>query len=472
MVRFYAGLIARYPIVSIEDGLAEDDWDGWALLTKELGHRVQLVGDDLFVTNPKRLPRGIDAGRANSILIKLNQIGTLTETLQGDRGRERGRLHLGYFASVGRDRRHHDCRLRGGDRRGANQNRLDEPQRAHRQIQSPDSHQRGTGTAAVYPGASVFKAHAGGIAMSRPPIAALIIFDGWGLREAHGVQRDSCSAYARNGSAVGDAGAYRDRRFGRGGRAAARDHGQFGGRPSDDWRRPRHLPGRDAHHESDRDGRVFQERSACQPDAQAAQDERTLHLWGLLSDGSVHSHIDHLMALIEMAARESVEDIAVHAVLDGRDKPPQSALPFIEQVEAKLKELGRGRIATVTGRYFAMDRDKRWDRVERAWRGDRAGRGAPGPMRARAVEASYADGKSDEFVEPPLSAKPHPMRDGDGVICYNFRADRARELTEALTSTDFKASRVRAFRKIGYVCMTEYERSLGLAAGVRSRRDS
>jgi 2,3-bisphosphoglycerate-independent phosphoglycerate mutase len=100
----------------------------------------------------------------------------------------------------------------------------------------------------------------------------------------------------------------------------------------------------------------------------AARDGRTLHLWGLLSDGSVHSHIDHLIALIEMAAHEGVVKIAVHAVLDGRDKPPRSALPFIDRVEAKLKELGRGRIATVTGRYFAMDRDKRWDRVERAWR--------------------------------------------------------------------------------------------------------
>src|SRR6185437_651116 len=157
----------------------------------------------------------------------------------------------------------------------------------------------------------------------------------------------------------------------------------------------------------------------------AARDGRTLHLWGLLSDGSVHSHIDHLIALLELAAREGVEEIAVHAVLDGRDKPPRSALPFIDRVEAKLKELGRGRIATVTGRYFAMDRDKRWERVERAWRAFVMAEGNAAPSARAAVEASYAADKGDEFVAPTIIGAARPMADGDQVICYNFRADRA-----------------------------------------------
>jgi 2,3-bisphosphoglycerate-independent phosphoglycerate mutase len=194
----------------------------------------------------------------------------------------------------------------------------------------------------------------------------------------------------------------------------------------------------------------------------AKQKQRTLHLWGLLSDGSVHSHIDHLMALLEMAVREGVSDLQVHAVLDGRDKPPRSALPFIEQTEGKLRELGCGRIATVTGRYYAMDRDKRWERVERAWRAMVIGEGRPTPTAGDAVEASYADNKGDEFVAPSIVAGASPIREGDQVICYNFRADRARELTAALALPDFTGFVRPTSPPIGYVCMTEYDAAFRL----------
>jgi 2,3-bisphosphoglycerate-independent phosphoglycerate mutase len=152
----------------------------------------------------------------------------------------------------------------------------------------------------------------------------------------------------------------------------------------------------------------------------------------------------------------------VHAVLDGRDKPPRSAVPFIEQVEAKLKEVGRGRIATVTGRYYTMDRDKRWDRVERGWRAMVLAEGLPGRSAREVVEDAYAKDQTDEFVEPHVIGEPRPMRDGDGVVCYNFRADRAREMTEALTSADFQGFARPRFPQINYVCMTEYERRLNL----------
>src|SRR5712692_4468902 len=169
----------------------------------------------------------------------------------------------------------------------------------------------------------------------------------------------------------------------------------------------------------------------------AAQSGRTLHLWGLLSDGSVHSHIDHLFALLEMAAKEGVADIAVHAVLDGRDKPPRSALPFIDALEAKLKQIGRGRIATVSGRYYAMDRDKRWDRAERAWRAIVMAEGKAAPAARAAVDNAYAANQNDEFVEPHIIGERRPMQDGDQVICFNFRADRTRELTAAIALEDF-----------------------------------
>ncbi len=298
--------------------------------------------------------------------------------------------------------------------------------------------------------------------MSRPPVAALIIFDGWGLREAREanailkartpvMQRlwatQAHTEIDASGEAVGLApGVMGNSEVGHltigAGRVIYQDVMRIA--------------------KAIETGAFFRNDVLLKAIRTAARDGRTLHLWGLLSDGSVHSHIDHLIALLELAAREGVEQIAVHAVLDGRDKPPRSALPFIDRVEAKLKELGRGRIATVTGRYFAMDRDKRWERVVRAWRAFVMAEGNSAPSARAAVEASYAAGKSDEFVEPTIIGAAHPMADGDQVICYNFRADRARELTIALTQSDFTGFQRPRTPKIGYVCMTEYERSLNL----------
>jgi 2,3-bisphosphoglycerate-independent phosphoglycerate mutase len=298
--------------------------------------------------------------------------------------------------------------------------------------------------------------------MSRPPVAALIIFDGWGLREA------------RAGNAVVKARTPVMQRL-----SLTQAHTEIEASGEAVGLAPGIMGNSEVGHLTIGAGRViFQDvmriTKAIETGAffnnevlldsmrAAARGGRTLHLWGLLSDGSVHSHIDHMIALLELAAREQVAQVAVHAVLDGRDKPPQSALPFIDRVEAKLMELGRGRIATVTGRYFAMDRDKRWERVERAWRAFVMAEGNSAPSARAAVEASYAVGKNDEFVEPTIVGAAHPMADGDQVICYNFRADRAREMTAALTQSDFSGFERPRVAKIGYVCMTEYERSLKL----------
>ncbi len=298
--------------------------------------------------------------------------------------------------------------------------------------------------------------------MSRPPVAALIIFDGWGLREA------------REANAILKARTPVMQRL-----WASQAHTEVDASGAAVGLAPGVMGNSEVGHLTIGAGRVIYQdvmritkaietgdflRNEVLLNAMrtAARDRHRLHLWGLLSDGSVHSHIDHLIALLELAAREGVEQIAVHAVLDGRDKPPRSALPFIDRVEAKLKELGRGRIASVTGRYFAMDRDKRWERVERAWRAFVMAEGNSAPSARAAVETSYAAGKSDEFVEPTIIGEAHPMADGDQVICYNFRADRARELTTALTQSDFIGFARPRVPQIGYVCMTEYERSLNL----------
>jgi len=298
--------------------------------------------------------------------------------------------------------------------------------------------------------------------MSRPPVAALIIFDGWGLREA----RESNAILKAQTPVMNRLWATQAHtEVDASGEAVGLAPGVMGNSEVG------HLTigaGRVIYQDVMRitkaieTGTFFCNEVMLGAMKRAARDGRTLHLWGLLSDGSVHSHIDHLIALIEMAAHEGVVKIAVHAVLDGRDKPPRSALPFIDRVEAKLKELGRGRIATVTGRYFAMDRDKRWDRVERAWRALVLAEGRTTASARAAVEASYAEGKGDEFVEPAIIGVAHPMEDGDQVICYNFRADRARELTTALTQADFTGFARPRVPKVGYVCMTEYERSLNL----------
>ena len=194
---------------------------------------------------------------------------------------------------------------------------------------------------------------------------------------------------------------------------------------------------------------------------------RALHLLGLLSDGGVHSHQDHLEALVRMAAQRGLQRIYVHAFLDGRDTPPDSGLGYVRRLEEFLRQLGHGRIATLGGRFYGMDRDQRWDRVERHWRTLVLGEGEVFADPVEALEKAYAAGVYDEFVEPLLVVPPGEKKalieEGDGVIFFNFRGDRAREITLALTAEDFSGFTRPRFPRLGaYVCMTEYDASFGL----------
>ena len=171
-----------------------------------------------------------------------------------------------------------------------------------------------------------------------------------------------------------------------------------------------------------------------------AQRSGRLHLMGLLGNGGVHSHQRHMEALVEAARREKVESIFLHLFLDGRDTPPASAERFLKELEEKIRLAPQVRIATVSGRYYAMDRDKRWDRTEKAYLAltERAGVFAPSPLEA--IRKSYQDGVTDEFVLPAVIQPCFPdgmIRDGDVVIFFNFRADRARQLTRAFTEESF-----------------------------------
>ncbi|MCR6663934.1 MAG: 2,3-bisphosphoglycerate-independent phosphoglycerate mutase [Luteimonas sp.] len=187
----------------------------------------------------------------------------------------------------------------------------------------------------------------------------------------------------------------------------------------------------------------------------------TLHVFGLLSPGGVHSHEAHIFAMLELAAKRGVPKVAVHAFLDGRDMPPRSAEPSLRALQAKCDALGNARIASVSGRYWAMDRDKRWERVRKAWDAIVEAKGDATDALS-ALQAAYARGENDEFVDPTALAGAQPMRDGDAVVFMNFRADRARQLSSAFVSPAFDGfgEGVRKPALSRYVCLTEYDATL------------
>ena len=187
----------------------------------------------------------------------------------------------------------------------------------------------------------------------------------------------------------------------------------------------------------------------------------TLHVMGLLSPGGVHSHEDHLFAMIELARREGVPDIAVHAFLDGRDTPPRSAEPSLQRLQALCAAGDDAHIATIGGRYFAMDRDQRWDRVERAWKAVvDADADDTASDAITALHAAYGRGENDEFVQPTVITGARGIRDGDAVVFMNFRADRARQLTAAFTAPDFAGFAARRPHLSRFVGLAEYDAKL------------
>ena len=189
-----------------------------------------------------------------------------------------------------------------------------------------------------------------------------------------------------------------------------------------------------------------------------------LHILGLLSDGGVHSHIRHLFGLLEMAKRKDFEDVYVHCFLDGRDTPPASAESYITQLEEKMKEKGVGKIASVSGRYYAMDRDKRWDRIQKAYDAMVNGEGEKSSSATKAIEDSYQKEIFDEFVVPTvICSGENPVATiskNDSVIFFNFRPDRAREITRVLVDTDFSEFETKKDLNLYFVCMAEYDATL------------
>ena len=208
------------------------------------------------------------------------------------------------------------------------------------------------------------------------------------------------------------------------------------------------------------DGDFFQNPAYLHAMDQCLQNDTSLHLMGLLSDGGVHSHLDHLFALLRMAKEKGLTKVFIHAFLDGRDVSPTSGADFVARTVEACREIGVGRIATVMGRYYAMDRDKRWDRVEQAYDAMVYGEGATfNPVPVAAVKDSYAAGVTDEFVEPVVCNSEGTISDNDSVIFFNFRPDRAREITRALVDPNFDGF-TRQYFPLTFVCNTEYDATM------------
>ena len=216
-----------------------------------------------------------------------------------------------------------------------------------------------------------------------------------------------------------------------------------------------------------RSGAFYENEALVAACAHARASGGALHLLGLVSDGGVHSHLDHVRGFLRLARKQGLTRVFVHAFLDGRDTPPSSGRGYVATLERMLEEEGVGRIATVAGRYYAMDRDQRWERVEKAWRAIVLGEGVPAASADDAIARSYAAGVTDEFVVPAvISDAGGPLarvEDGDAILHMNFRPDRARQLTRALTDPAFTGfARPRVPQDLAYVCLTRYDESLPL----------
>jgi 2,3-bisphosphoglycerate-independent phosphoglycerate mutase len=217
-------------------------------------------------------------------------------------------------------------------------------------------------------------------------------------------------------------------------------------------------------------GEFFDNEVLCLAMRKAKDNNSALHLMGLVSDGGVHSHLDHLLGLVEMAARMGLQKVFIHAFMDGRDTPPRSGRGYMEQLQAGLARIGLGQVATVSGRYYAMDRDKHWERIELAWQALVGGRGLTAADPVLAVQDAYDRDESDEFIKPTviIDHDQQPLAlvsDNDSVVFFNFRADRARQLTTAFTGRDFNdfATGPRPSLTI-YATMTVYDQEFGLPA--------
>ncbi len=213
-----------------------------------------------------------------------------------------------------------------------------------------------------------------------------------------------------------------------------------------------------------KDGDFFENVNLLSAIENCKKNQSALHLFGLVSDGGVHSHNTHIYGLLELAKMNEIKEVYVHCFLDGRDTPPASGKSFVADLEAKMTELGVGKVGSVMGRYYAMDRDKNWDRVKLAYDALTKGEGLTCESATAAIQTSYDENKTDEFVMPTVVAKDGvaiaPIQNNDSVIFFNFRPDRAREITRAFCDDAFEGFKREERRDIKFVCFTDYDETI------------
>jgi 2,3-bisphosphoglycerate-independent phosphoglycerate mutase len=303
--------------------------------------------------------------------------------------------------------------------------------------------------------------------MSRPKPVALIILDGFGLRSE---SQGNAVAHAKKPNYDRYWATYPHTTLIASGEAVGLPEGQMGNSEVG------HLnigAGRTVYQDltriskSIRDGEFYDNETLIGAVRHAKQNGKKLHLYGLLSDGGVHSHIQHLFALLDMAKKEGLDDVYIHAFLDGRDVAPDSAKKYMEELQAKIAEGGVGRIATVQGRYYAMDRDKRWERTEKSYRAMVYGEGPHYTDPMNAIMESYEKSVFDEFVMPTVivdeNDKPVGLvENGDAVVFFNFRPDRAIQLSQVFTNNDFRGfdRGENCPKNLYYVCLTLFSESV------------
>ena len=211
------------------------------------------------------------------------------------------------------------------------------------------------------------------------------------------------------------------------------------------------------------DGKIYENKALSDAMDAAKANGKSLHLMGLLSNGGVHSHNEHLYGLLKMAKKKGIENVYVHTFLDGRDVPPTSGAEFMAELEKEIKEIGVGSVATIMGRFYAMDRDNAWDRVEKAYNAMVLGDGvdANGKCPVQAIKDSYANEVTDEFMLPTVTDKNGMIKENDSVIFFNFRPDRARQITRAFVDPEFKGfERKNGFFPVNFVCMAQYDAAM------------
>lgn len=210
-----------------------------------------------------------------------------------------------------------------------------------------------------------------------------------------------------------------------------------------------------------KDGTFFENKVLLDAMKNCKEKNSTLHLMGLLSPGGVHSHMEHLFGLVEMAKKNGLDKVYIHAFLDGRDVPPSSAAEFMEQTVNELNKIGLGKVATISGRFYAMDRDNAWDRVEKAYSAMVYGEGVKESDPVQAIKNSYANEVTDEFMLPTVIDGGEKIKADDSVIFFNFRPDRARQITRAFVDPDFTGfERKNGFFNLHFVCMAQYDASM------------